>query len=835
MRLFKRPLVRPWMFALAAALGLVAWEASVQARHLRDLSGRFGVVVDPPALDPGAPTGFTLGRRILVLPEEGADGYQWIMQTQAMLAGEGWRIHRVDYDNAPDGREVHWGSPFRWWLGLLAWMDRAGGGSRGAAVERAALLAGPVLLGLFLLGLVPLAAGRFGSYAASFLAISMVSAYPVYFYFAAGYPDHHGALEACGMLTVLLLLAGAGGWVRTEGAIPSGISHSEQALAEWLPTLRAARGWFAGSAVAGGIGLWISAASEVPGLVGLGGGVLAASWVGRGAGAPGIGRSEPGLWRLWGRVGCATSVVAYLVEYFPSHLGFRLEVNHPLYALAWLSGGELLYRISRILGEGRSVCTRRDVTAGLLAAAGLALLPVTILLTGKQTFRVLVPLVWQLGIHFIAEGQSLVTYFSRVSSWFTLLERCLPVLFVLPVLVLLRRADLPRIWKAQLAMALGPALLFLLMTCREIRWWGQGYGLLFVAVAAFFLVLKRNWPVRSYGRAWWLACALVLIPGMVNAVRIAVLSADYTTQEIRQLAERDFAHWLRLRMGSDPVVVASTPVATNQLIYHGGFKGLGTAYWENTAGMRRAAAIFAAPSPEEAHALISRYGVTHIVLLSWDSFAEEYVRICRELTPGIADKGPGFIPGLLHGQGVPAWLRPVPYQLPKHDALKGHSVVVLEVTPVPRPEETLVRTADCLVEMDRPELAGRLEPALERAAGYYPALVTLAFVQGKGGQAREFSATLARVIAGLSQAPSLELEDRIHLGAVLIVGGRSDLAREQVVQSLAQVNERTLRRLPAGALADFSGLCAGFGMRIADPDLRQLAASLVPPYLREKR
>jgi hypothetical protein len=52
---------------------------------------------------------------------------------------------------------------------------------------------------------------------------------------------------------------------------------------------------------------------------------------------------------------------------------------------------------------------------------------------------------------------------------------------------------------------------------------------------------------------------------------------------------------------------------------------------------------------------------------------------------------------------------------------------------------------------------------------------------------------------------------------------------------LGQADERSLRRLPPGALADFSELCAGFGVQIADPELRRLAASLVPPYLRVKR
>jgi len=176
----------------------------------------------------------------------------------------------------------------------------------------------------------------------------------------------------------------------------------------------------------------------------------------------------------------------------------------------------------------------------------------------------------------------------------------------------------------------------------------------------------------------------------------------------------------------------------------------------------------------------------------------------------------------------------LPFRLPNHPTLAGQSVWIFEVTPVQRPEEAVARTAECLQEMERPEMAARLQPALEQAAHDFPALVTLAYLQGKTGDAAKFSTTLVRVVENLPSAAGLELEDRIRLAAVLAVGGRTEPAREQLRLGMAELDERSLRRLTAGTLADFLVLGEELGVPIPDPDLRQLAAHLLPPYRREK-
>jgi len=181
-------------------------------------------------------------------------------------AGGGARIHRVDYDNAPAGRETHWASPLRWWMAALALVKHAVSGQPlGSAVEWAALYANPLLLGLLLVTLIPLVARRFGLAAAVVLALGVSAAVPFNLYFAADYPDHHGILEACGMLTVLFLVAGGGGLIRAGDTAGAGITAEERAAVAWLPAPGAARFWFSASAAAAGLSATGNAESR-PGL-----------------------------------------------------------------------------------------------------------------------------------------------------------------------------------------------------------------------------------------------------------------------------------------------------------------------------------------------------------------------------------------------------------------------------------------------------------------------------------------------------------------------------------------------------------------------------------------
>ena len=101
---------------------------------------------DGAMVDSGSPTGYAGKKRWLIIPERNANSFQWIADTQQMLAGKEWRIRHVDSDNAPFGRETHASSPYRWWLGMVAWCDHQfSGRSLGLSVNRATMLADPLL------------------------------------------------------------------------------------------------------------------------------------------------------------------------------------------------------------------------------------------------------------------------------------------------------------------------------------------------------------------------------------------------------------------------------------------------------------------------------------------------------------------------------------------------------------------------------------------------------------------------------------------------------------------------------------------------------------------
>src|SRR5262249_34565300 len=88
------------------------------------------------------------------------------------------------------------------------------------------------------------------------------------------------------------------------------------------------------------------------------------------------------MWRIWGRVGACLSLVAYLVEYAPPGFGLRLEVNNPLYALAWLGGAELI----ALAGERRAYNSRISIARLVLSVIAVAAPLVTIVIFGSRVF-----------------------------------------------------------------------------------------------------------------------------------------------------------------------------------------------------------------------------------------------------------------------------------------------------------------------------------------------------------------------------------------------------------------------------------------------------------------
>jgi hypothetical protein len=83
------------MIALVGSLVFLAVDTVVRIRHIEQLSGSYGEMVEPPAVDASSPTGYALGRRSMFYPGGGLDTLHWVMQTQAMFATDAWRLRRL--------------------------------------------------------------------------------------------------------------------------------------------------------------------------------------------------------------------------------------------------------------------------------------------------------------------------------------------------------------------------------------------------------------------------------------------------------------------------------------------------------------------------------------------------------------------------------------------------------------------------------------------------------------------------------------------------------------------------------------------------------------------
>jgi hypothetical protein len=484
-----------WIVAVAAALAFIGLDSAVRLRAIWNVSTlRVGT---SPTLqeDPATLTGYVANQHQLIVPAIGVDGYNWMMQTERMVAGsEGWRVRHVDYDHPPNGRDVEWNGFLHWEVAATAWLGthltaielspdswagrtrdlmfgpyRLGGLPMNLAIERVAPWTNTATLVLFLLITVPLVAWRFGSVPASLLALGFVVIYPFYDFFSVGYFDHHGLAATWNLLMVVCLLAGGAGWLRADAFDVSSLREDEQLLWSWLPTRLQARRWFIASAIIGGAGLWESAASTVPAMVGAGiGALVSTAWLGRGLTAKSPWRVDPTLWRIWGLAGCAASLFFYLLEYFPGHFGWNLEVNHPLYALAWLGAGDLICRVSEWRLRGTLGTTSTETrSASLLIGVNLlmvAALPVTVALTSTYTFATADRFLWSLCEDYILENQSLFRQLAGMGTSEILARVSVVPLLLLPSVVLLWRTDPLStsrfFWKAMLVALLVPGLVF---------------------------------------------------------------------------------------------------------------------------------------------------------------------------------------------------------------------------------------------------------------------------------------------------------------------------------------------------------------------------------------
>lgn len=622
-------------------------------------------------------------------PAFAADAQTWVRHSLSLLEGNGPQLRFTTIDNAPYGREVHWNSAWAWTIAAAGALDHwLTGVPLAQGVERMTLWLTPFTLLLLMVGISSWVARRAGALAGVVVAIAMVGHPRVYEGFFPSYVDHHGLMTVAVFgMSLGVLFMGAGWWKPSEGDVTI-LPRSE------VVVRRAA----VMSALFGAFGLWVSAASMIAPIVIVAVSALIAALL-QGRRLIETGTSfDAEAWRLWGRVGAAGGMVFYLIEYFPSHLGFRLESNHPLYALAWWGGGELMAQLGeRIVASPQQRWARLGRLALPLAAVAIA--PLTILLGGSRVFVIADPFLSRLHHDYIQEflplwrsiqGTGWKTFFTVVGA------ENIPLLAAL-VIIAIRWRDLPpTLWFATIA-----GLLFTAMAWMQSRWLlnASGIQICLTLLVATYLCSKLR-PMWRWSTVL-LGATLIFAPhayqrtwgGMqdVEARRVAPKDAQAALW-------RDIAHTLRKSQPAGDITLLTSPNSSTAIGYYGRFKTLGTLYWENTAGLKTAASILAARTADEAAQLIKKHGVTHIAVLSEEHFIDSYYKLLHPGAP-IEEIRKCFGLQLLVDRVVPTWLQMIPYKIPDDLGALKVSVMLFKVAFQQTPADALYHIALSKIEM----------------------------------------------------------------------------------------------------------------------------------------
>jgi len=603
------------------------------------------------------------------------DGYYWVTYARKMVSEGDLRVHWTNRDNAPFGRGVHWSSLFSWWLVVLgAFHSVFSGLPINSAIGFAAYYANPVLMGLMLLGVGWTTYRRLGNLAASVLVMILALQPALLRDFGYGRPDHHGLHLICALGFVLLAVLGGGGWVRRDDDARLSRGKGKPAVADiddgFALDFLQARRWFIASGIFGGCGLWIGATQQalVIGAVGVGAFAAmigATRRVSASGGEPPSAESEPTLrwapelWRLWSRVGALTSFLAYVVETFPNDFGMSLEVNHPLFALAWLCAGEILYCIGTRRLEGTPLTEYPIAKLGLMVA-GIVLLPVLAFLGPADWYLIRDPLM--LRVHsVIGEFKPL---FSEVQNHWSLAKELAPVLLVLVGISFLLWSRTQRFLSTLLAVSLVPSICLGVMFLVQVRWGGLFLVVTCVVVVPLLFVVQRNGLKSARSRVGALillvAVGLQLVPNAAWAISRVGTAAGGNSY--MPLAEEVFARDLALVMGaaSDhgprPFSVMTGLGEGSRIHFFGPARASGSLYWDNLDGVRDMVDFFADYGEEEALRIARNREIEYIIV------TPDTVSMVQMLKYGNNDlegtKKTLAYRLMISGSNVPAWCRP---------------------------------------------------------------------------------------------------------------------------------------------------------------------------------
>ncbi len=622
----------PVLVALLAALAFILTHVDAVDRHLVAISSAFDPLKNS---DTSAP---------LLMRAYATDSYMWLQHASDASGFDDLRFHYTEFDNHPQGRPVHWNSAYTWYLKFLGSLRQLITPSEAPAVStaRMAIWSNAIILAGFLVLIAWPGRRLLGNPAAIALILATVCLPAYYESFLPAYPDHHG------LIVIFLTIGLAAFLVAVRGG-----------------SLAAKRT----SAIAFALCFWVSAISTALLLGAFGIGLLMSCWL---AGKWQISTKltiDTQLLRSWGRWGLCFSMALYLLEYLPALPLTTLEINHPLYALAWWGGAELLAIFCPALLAGKLIPSSQQWLRVGLAILAICLLPVLLFSGGGSWHAYADPFLREV-YNAVIELQPLGARLAAGTlSWSGLISVSGILVLAASLLLILKCPTGWHHWA--LAFLLPQFLLLTLLQLYQIRW-----GLLAAPVLATIAAVSIDGLWQKVANFKWQPPARAALAVICAGAALVEPWANWRHEisrgmdsdrvanpafsELQPLMLREIGLVIRFDAQVQTPVLLSTPEYSLLLAYFGGFQTIGTLYWENLAGMKAAGAMLSERSESEARALLQSRGVTHIVLLPNDPFLQAYDAGIHP-DAGEREFHDSFGYQLLESTDLPDWLEPIPY------------------------------------------------------------------------------------------------------------------------------------------------------------------------------
>lgn len=601
------------------------------------------------------------GRRVFL----DNDPYCWLTYARTLAEGGGWRVRRTDIDNVPHGREVHWSQSVSWCLLALGSLLRtATGVSWREALEAGAVLLNPLLLTAWVTVTGWLLARRLGVVPAVLWMITVATLPDIQWSFHPLRPDHQTFHWMFAFGTAIAVTLGGLGWVRTEPSSPA------RGWTWWVtgspPTPAEARRWFLAAGVLSGLGLWTGATVQFFAVGAVAVGALGlALWMPARAGLSDADdtRYEPTLWRWWGLSAAVTALVMYAVEYLPGPVMMRLEVNHPLYALAAWGVGESLaiWTTQRVRAVPLSWGSWLRLA---MAVAAMICVPLLVAFGPADWHRMRDPQMSRMH-QFIIEffswqrfaGGAVWSRWWQGYGW-------LPVFSLVAVVLAGSRRIRVQEW-AGLWLAFFLSWFFLALLFWQVRWAGA-YALACAWVmtwAVYVMSQTAGHPGRPMHRGWASVATVAVVAqavwfGINQQLTLAELRAGKVWDEalVDATMKKHLAEGLAEAGHPDTMRVLCEPDFGPALFYFGGIRSVTSFYWENVAGLHAASAVFAARDDATAHGIAQEHGLTHLVIPDDNRLPAVFEYVATGRRDG---HGRGTVLDRLRrgGADIPAWVR----------------------------------------------------------------------------------------------------------------------------------------------------------------------------------